>query len=170
MCAGQGHDVIGALAGHPRAGDVRARLVELNPENVERACATAPPGVEAFCGDASNTSAYRGAVPADVVLANGVFGNISAADAERTIERLPSLCAPKATVVWTRHRREPDATPAIRAWFAAAGFDEVAFEGPAGFIFGVGVHRLARDPDPLEPDVKLFDFVGSDQTWEDFVR
>jgi hypothetical protein len=32
------------------------------------------------------------------------------------------------------------------------------------------VHRLAREPDPFVPGVKLFDFVGSDQTWEDFVR
>ena len=85
MCAGQGHDVIGALAGHPRAGDVRARLVELNADNVERARATAPPGVEVVNADASDTNAYDGAVPAGVVLANGVFGNISASDARHTI-------------------------------------------------------------------------------------
>jgi len=165
LCAGQGHDVIGALADHPRARDVQARLVELDRENVARARAQAPAGVEVECADASDTSAYAGAVPADVVLANGVFGNISPTDIEHTINRLPSLCAPNATVVWTRHRREPDATPAIRAWFAAAGFGEIAFEAPDGFIFGVGVHRLARDPDPFLPGVKLFDFVGSDQTW-----
>jgi hypothetical protein len=165
MCAGQGHDVIGALAGHARAADVRARLVELDAENVAQARAAAPPNVDIVCGDASDTNMYAGAVPAEVVLANGVFGNISDADIEHTIQRLPSFCALNATVVWTRHRREPDATPAIRGWFSAAGFDEVAFEGPDGFIFGVGVHRLARDPDPFEPDVKLFDFIGSDQTW-----
>jgi hypothetical protein len=165
MCAGQGHDAIGALAGHPRAGDVQARLVELNEENVVRARATAPPGVGVLCADASNTDAYAGVVPADVVLANGVFGNISAIDIEHTVSHLPSLCAPNATVVWTRHRRDPDLTPAIRAWFVAAGFDEVAFEAPDGFIFGVGVHRLVRDPDPFVPGVKLFDFVGSDQNW-----
>jgi len=165
MCAGQGNDVIGALALHPRARDVRARLVELNAENVERARATAPTNVDVVCADASTTSAYDGAVPAEIVLANGVFGNISDADIEHTINRLPSLCAPNASVVWTRHRRAPDVTPAIRGWFADAGFDEVAFEGPEGFIFGVGVNRLARDPDPFVPDVKLFDFVGSDQNW-----
>ena len=37
MCAGQGHDLIGALDGHPRAADVRARLVELHPRNCEAA-------------------------------------------------------------------------------------------------------------------------------------
>jgi len=144
---------------------VQARLVELNKENVARARATAPPDVDVLCADASNTSAYAGAVPAEVVLANGVFGNISSTDIEHTINHLPSLCAPNATVVWTRHRRDPDLTPAIRTWFAAAGFDEVAFEAPDGFIFGVGVHRLARDPDPFVPGLKLFDFVGSDQNW-----
>jgi hypothetical protein len=169
MCAGQGHDLIGALEGHPRARDVRARLVELNEPNVARARAAAPAGVDVVDGDASDTTMYSGAVPADIVLANGVFGNISASDAEHTINCLPSLCAPGATVVWTRHRRPPDATPALRAWFAAAGFEEIAFEGPDGFIFGVGVHRLAREPDPFTPDVKLFQFVGSDQTWEDAV-
>jgi hypothetical protein len=160
MCAGQGHDVLGALDGHPRASDVRARLVELNVDNVAQARANAPANVEVVCGDASSTSIYAGAVPAEVVLANGVFGNISDADIERTVTRLPSLCAPNATVVWTRHRRPPDATPAIREWFATAGFDEVAFEGPEGFIFGVGVHRLACDPDPFVPGVTLFEFLG----------
>jgi hypothetical protein len=133
--------------------------------NVARAQATAPAGVDVVCADASDTSAYDGAVPAEIVLANGVFGNISDADIEHTVNALPSLCAPRATVLWTRHRRAPDVTPHIRAWFADAGFDEVAFEGPKGFIFGVGVNRLARDPDPFVRGVKLFDFVGSDQNW-----
>jgi hypothetical protein len=34
LCAGQGRDVIGVLAGHPRRDDVRARLVELDERNV----------------------------------------------------------------------------------------------------------------------------------------
>jgi len=165
LCAGQGHDVIGALDGHPRAADVHARLVELDPQNGDAARRKATPNVEIVTADASDTRAYAGAVPAQVVLANGVFGNISDADIEHTISVLPSLCAPNASVVWTRHRRAPDVKPAIRGWFADAGFDEVAFEGPAGFIFGVGVNRLARDPDPFVPDVQLFDFVGSDQNW-----
>jgi hypothetical protein len=37
MCAGQGHDVLGVLPGHPRRGDVTARLVELDPRNTEAA-------------------------------------------------------------------------------------------------------------------------------------
>jgi len=33
-CAGDGRDLRGTLAHHPRAGDVHARLVELNPHLV----------------------------------------------------------------------------------------------------------------------------------------
>ena len=133
MCAGQGHDLIGALDGHPRAADVRARLVELDPRNCDaRPRDRRRRASRCVCGDASDTTAYAGAVPAEVVLAYGVFGNISDADIERTIDTLPSLCAPGATVIWTRHRRPPDLTPEIREWFVDAGFDEVAFEGPDG--------------------------------------
>ena len=158
ICAGQGHDLIGALDGHPRAADVRARLVELDPRNCDAARAAAPPGVEVVAGDASDTSAYAGAVPAELVLAYGVFGNISDDDIARTIETLPSLCAPGATVIWTRHRRPPDRTDDIRRWFVDAGFDEVAFEGPDGFVFGVGVNRLdptARPVRARREDVRL---------------
>ena len=37
LCAGQGHDVIGVLPGHPRRDDVRAVLVESDPRNAETA-------------------------------------------------------------------------------------------------------------------------------------
>ncbi len=166
VCAGQGHDLLGVLDGHPRAGDVQARLVELDPQNCDAARAAAPPGVEVVTGDASNTSAYDGAVPADIAIVCGVFGNISDEHIGNTIRTLPSLCAPGATVIWTRHRRPPDITADVRKWFGDAGFAEVAFESPDGFIFGVGVNRLARDPEPFEPDKLMFDFVGSDQNWK----
>jgi len=159
LCAGQGHDLIGALADHSRAPDVRARLVELHPRNCELARAAASAGVEVMCTDAAMTSAYAGAVPAEIILANGVFGNISDNDIVRTIETLPSLSAPGATVIWTRHRREPDLTPDIRKWFEAAGFTEVAFDAPEGFIFGVGMNRLAKPPEPFR-ETKMFDFLS----------
>jgi hypothetical protein len=165
VCAGQGHDLIGALDGHPRAHEVQARLVELDPHNCDAARAVAPPGVEVLTGDASVTDAYDGAVPAELAIVCGVFGNISDADIRNTIQTLPSLCAPGATVIWTRHRRPPDVTADTRKWFDDTGFNEVAFEGPDGFIFGVGVNRLARDPEPFAHGVKMFDFVGSDQNW-----
>ena len=62
--------------------------------------------------------------------------------------------------IWTRHRRPPDATPAIRADFAAAGFTEVAFEAPEGTVMTVGHHRFDGATTPFDPGRRLFDFVG----------
>jgi hypothetical protein len=159
VCAGEGRDLLGVLADHPRRADVTGRLVELDPDLAARAAAAAPAGVEVVCGDASVTTAYEGAMPADLVLVCGVFGNVPDEDIERTIRLLPVLCAEGATVVWTRHRRPPDRTVDIRRWFADAGFDALAFDAPPNFVFGVGVHRFAGTPAPFEP-TRLFTFVG----------
>lgn len=111
-------------------------------------------------GDASITDAYRGAVPADLILLCGVFGNISNVDLANTINHLPQLSAPNATVVWTRHRHPPDLTPFIREAFGRAGFDELAFvDSPP---FGVGANRLRVSPQPFQAAVRLFEFVGYD--------
>lgn len=164
VCAGQGHDLIGALVAHPRKGDVRAHLVELDEDNARAACqAAARAGldhVDVVVADASTTDVYAGAVPADVIVLCGVFGNITGAGIKRTIACLPMLAASGATVVWTRHRHPPDASPAIRAAFERAGFAEVCFETPAPF--GVGLHRLEAQPRSFEPGVRMFDFVGYD--------
>ena len=111
-------------------------------------------------GDASLTHWHEADVPADLVLVCGVFGNISAADITATVHALPGFCRPGAHVIWTRHRRQPDATPAIRADFAAAGFEEVAFEAPEGTVMTVGHHRLAGPTGSFDPGRRLFDFVG----------
>jgi hypothetical protein len=166
LCAGEGRDLLGALAGHPRAPDVLARLVELDPRNAAAARAAVEraelAGIEVRAGDASTSDAWAGAVPADLVLACGIFGNVTEADVQGAIEALPSLCAPGATVVWTRHRRPPDCTPDIRRWFESAGFREVAFDAPEGFLFSVGTHRLDGPPAPFVPGRRLFTFVGFD--------
>lgn len=164
VCAGQGHDVLGVLADHPRRFDVTARLVELDPHLVAAARNLASDaglnGVEVVEGDASLTTAYAGAVPADVVLVCGVFGNISSNDILNTITELRHLCAPGATVIWTRHRREPDLTPAIREWFADAGFQEIAFDTDHDVAFGVGTNRILGDVGFFRPDRQLFHFIG----------
>ncbi len=163
MCAGEARDLVGALDGHPRVGDVAGRVVELDPQLAARARADLPEAIEVVCGDASTTSAYEGAVPANLVLVCGVFGNITDEDISATIASLPMLCAPSATVVWTRHRRPPDRTDLARAEFAAAGFAEIAFVAPEGFLFGVGAHRLASPPQPFVAGRRLFEFVGYDR-------
>jgi DinB family protein len=160
MCAGEGRDLLGVLEDHPRRTDACGRLVELDPELAATARSGAPAGLEVRCADAGTTSAYAGAVPADLALVCGVFGNITDADMMRTIDLLPTLCAPQATVIWTRHRRPPDATPSVRRRFADNGFDEVAFLAPEGTMFGIGVHRLVSPPQPFRGDVRIFDFVG----------
>lgn len=161
MCAGEGRDLLEVLADHPRTLDVRGRLVELNPELASRAAANAPPRITVANADAGLTDAYAGAVPANLVLACGVFGNIGDDDVERTVRTLPSFCAPNATAIWTRHRRPPDLTVDIRRWFAGAGFEEVAFDAPADFEWSVGVERYAGDPVPLVAGRRLFSFVAS---------
>jgi hypothetical protein len=164
VCAGQGHDLIGVLGGHPRSADVTARLVELDEHNVviarRAAHAAGLAGVEVVAADASVTDVYAGAVPANLVLLCGVLGNISAADIANTIGHLPRLCALEATVIWTRHRHPPDLTPHIRQIFKRAGFDELAFEDSPPF--GVGVNRLLVAPQPFQGGIRLFEFVGYD--------
>jgi hypothetical protein len=165
LCAGRGADVIEVLADHPRRDDVRARLVELEPALAERAthdaAAAGLDGVEVVNGDASVSRAARGAVPADVLLACGIFGNISPEDVHGFVEFTPALCATAATVIWTRHRRPPDLTARIREWFADAGFDELAFAAPDpdGFV-GVGAHRLRAAARPFVDGHRLFTFFG----------
>jgi hypothetical protein len=170
VCAGQAHDLIGALTEHPRRADVSARLVELDEDNVliarRAARAAGLEGVQAIAADASITDAYAGAVPADLVLLCGVFGNISDADIANTIGHLPRLCAPGATVIWTRHRHPPDLTPYIRKTFERAGFGEVAFEDSPPF--GVGANCLLALTQPFESGIRLFEFVGYDVLGPDF--
>lgn len=173
LCAGQGHDVLGVLPGHPRRDDVTAVLVELDPRNAHLAAARAAreglAGVEVRHADAGLTAGYADALPADVLLLCGIFGNVSDDDVGRTVTAAPALCAPGGTVIWTRHRRPPDLTALVREWFAEAGFAEVAFEAPetASTLIGVGVHRRAAAPaGPARaverPGGRLFTFTASE--------
>ncbi len=193
FCAGQGRDVIDVVSEHPRGGEVVALLVELDPELAAFARRRAADAgvheqVRVVEGDASLCRHYEPAVPADLVLVCGVFGNIGRDDITRTIQALPGMCRQGAEVIWTRHRRPPDITPSIRAEFLDAGFEEVAFEDPGGYVLSVGRHRFTGAPSepsdssdssepshssepsdssgsssrvaPFDPNAKLFEFVG----------
>ncbi len=163
LCAGDGRDLLGALSAHPRSEDVRARLVELDPELVhrgeERLRRDGTRGVEFVQGDASTTEAFEGAVPADLVLVCGVFGNVTDEDVRNTISHLPELSAAGATVIWTRGRFAPDLTPTIRAWFRDAGFDELSFVPVPNSTASVGAHRLRAPPRRLPSSTRLFTFL-----------
>ncbi|MCM4085010.1 class I SAM-dependent methyltransferase [Paractinoplanes hotanensis] len=149
MCAGDGRDVLPLLP----AGS-RAVLVEWDPVLASRARASAGEGVTVITGDAGTTTPYAAIAPAEVVLACGVFGNISYEDTRRTIAALPSLLAPGGTVIWTRAGDSP-----VRNVFAENGFTEIGFTTPDDARFRVGTHRLTRDPDPFLSGVRLFTFV-----------
>jgi hypothetical protein len=162
LCAGEGRDLIPVLAAHPRGGDVTARLVELDPHNASTArrsaAASGLTGVEVVTGDAALTGAYAGLVPAGIVLACGIFGNISEADIEHTIGCLPQLCGPDATVLWTRGRFEPDLVPQICRWFGEHDFEQLWVSQPV-HKYGVGVHRYRGEPQPLAMGTRLFTFI-----------
>ncbi|GGN59394.1 hypothetical protein GCM10010112_14360 [Actinoplanes lobatus] len=153
LCAGDGRDVLPVLARYP--GPARATLAELNPGLAQRAREAAREldltGVDVRTGDAGLAGTYLDAAPAHIVTTCGVFGNISEADAARTIAALPALLHPGGVVVWTRGHGGigPDPSDALRACFDRNGFEEVAFTRPDDARFRVGVHRLNAAPQPV---------------------
>ena len=164
VCAGQGRDLIPVVAAHPRRDDVRALLVELDPANAAVASAAARDAglaqVRVARGDASTTGAYADVVPVGLALVCGVFGNVPDDDVRHVVGALPTLLRAGAWVIWTRHRLEPDLTPAVRRWFGEAGFAEEGFDQDPVFRYGVGTQRLTAPPRPFEPGVVLFRFRG----------
>ncbi|RPI92927.1 MAG: SAM-dependent methyltransferase [Chloroflexi bacterium] len=162
MCAGDGRDILGVLQNHPRAGDVSGRLVELDGQLAEQARAAAPAAIEVHCGDAGSSDAYAGAVPVDLLLCCGVFGNITEEDIRNTIESWPMLCAPEATVLWTRGAFEHDIRPQIRQWVKLAGFEELAFDGMDD-RYGVGVAKMVRAGKPYRRGIHFFSFTPERQ-------
>lgn len=165
LCAGEARDVIGVLRDHPRREDVQGVLVEADPVLADRAgAAIAAAALEGqlsvILGDAGTTDTYAIAVPANVVLLCGIFGNITDDDVDYTVRNASRLCDEDAVVIWTRHPTPPDLTVWIRQWFAESGFVELAFEAPVEHGFGVGSHRLIAEPEAFASGLRLFRFVG----------
>lgn len=163
LCCGDGRDLLGVLADHPRAREVRARLIDLEPKLLETGRAEARrlglDGVEFVQADAGDSSSFEGAVPAELVLACGIFGNISDADVRQTVGHFPELLAEHGTVIWTRGRFPPDLTPSIRDWFRRDGFEELAFLPVPDSTATAAAHRLLDTPRPYRPDQHLFTFL-----------
>lgn len=160
-CAGDGSDLLGVLARRADAARVSGVLLETDPglAQAAEAGASGVPGLEVRVADAGATDSYAGAVPADLVMLCGVFGNISDADIRATIAALPQLCASDATVIWTRGRDDGDTVTKVRAWLSEAGLAEHAFDAPEDAKYRVGVHRFAGRPEPLQPGRRLFAFL-----------
>ena len=163
LAAGEGRDLLPVLAEHPRRDEVTALLVELDPRNTDVARAAALelglPGVQVITGDAALTDHYVGVAPADLVLICGLFPHISDDDIVTVVEHAASFTKRGGTVLWTRHRREPDLVPQISDWFTARGFAEVWVTDPS-VEYAVAAHRQLADPPPVAAGVKLFTFVG----------
>lgn len=162
-CSGDGRDIIEVLAQREDADRVQVTLVEIDPVLADRATSTARaaqlPHLEVRVTDAGNTDAYAGLVPADLVLLVGIFGNIDDEDLERTIRASPELCAPGATLIWSRGRDHTDRNDAVRQWFAEAGFSEIHYlERNTGSRPALGAVRYVGEPRELRPGRQLFTF------------
>jgi hypothetical protein len=162
-CAGDGRDLLEVLERRDDVDRVTATLIEAdaNIANTarEHAARIDLAKVEVRCADAGSRDSYRGAVPADLVLLCGIFGNISDDDVHRTIAMAPQLCNQGSVLIWTRHRQDPDLTPRIREWFGDVGFEEQYFHTPEHAIYSVGVHRFKYVREPIAADEHLFTFI-----------
>ena len=164
VCAGDGRDVLGVLALRPDVANVDVTLIEIDPVLAARArqqTADLHPRirVDVRVADAGDPAAYSDAVPADLVLLVGIFGNITDADIARTIAAAPGMCRPGATVLWSRGRHGGDRRDEIRWRFLAAGFAEIGLDTldrdghPT-----VGAMRFLEDTKPM-PTHRLFTFL-----------
>ncbi|MBD2384480.1 class I SAM-dependent methyltransferase family protein [Cylindrospermum sp. FACHB-282] len=167
LCAGDGRDLLGTLANHPRAKDVYARLVEINPQLVERGRATIESlgltkQIEFINGDATASANYVGAVPADIVIVCGIFGNLADEnELNRLLGNLSFLSKKGAFVLWTRgHSNGVASSETVRKYFREFGFDEVYFKLTATGDMGVGIHRYLGESLTVLKEQNLFVFSG----------
>jgi hypothetical protein len=167
LCAGEALDLATAAHGHHRAADIGGRVIEFDAAlcvTAERNLAATGLTLDVIDGDAGDPANLRGGVPADLLLLCGIFGNISNSDIQKTITAVPALCAPGATIVWTRHRREPDVTQQIRDWFDAVNCSYARFVSEGTGRFAVGAERFdGTTTAPFETLPPLFTF--RDDLW-----
>jgi hypothetical protein len=167
ICGGQGRDLIGALAEHPRRGDVNGRLVELDPDNADAArrgmAAAGLDSIEVVNGDASRSDAYTGLPPADLIVISGLFGHIDDEDHVRTVRFLPQISRPGGRVVWTFTRLHPSRVDPLRRAYEEAGFTEEHFDDLPGdrYLFTVAVNVNRGEAQPLVPGASFFTFGSS---------
>lgn len=173
ICGGEGREVIGALEDHPRRGDVRGRLVELDPKNAAVAGRWAKDaglaGLEIVNGDASRTDAYDDLPPADLVVISGLFGHLDDDDQKRTIEFLRRLCRPGGSLVWTFTALRPSRLPKLRHFFVEREFEEVSFGILPGddLALTVALSRYCGTRQKFPADTTFFTFGSSHRPQRD---
>jgi hypothetical protein len=166
LCAGDARDVTGAVRDHPRSRDISGALIELDERLARDALAnvaSAGVALDVRCRDAADPVEFADVVPVDLLLLVGILGNVADRDVASTIAAVPALCRSGATVIWTRHQRDPDLTPIIREWFDGAGCSCVEFLSPDAGSFAVGSERVAERRPPTALPSRLF--VFRDDLW-----
>ncbi len=167
ICGGQGRELIGALEDHPRKGDVRGRLVELDADNTafasRWAAAAGLTGLEIVTGDASLGASYEGLAPVDLVVISGVFGHLSSADRLRLIDFTRQLCRTGSGIVWTSHLSNDGPAEWLRRAFLERRFEELEHGLVPGDDFQFTVTRsLYRGAQqPFDPHATIFTFGSS---------
>ncbi len=164
ICAGDGRDLINVLETYEAKDLIHGRLIELDPRLVNEAeerarAAHMPDNLKIIQGDASQTHAYKDSIPADLLLACGVFGNISDDDVAKTIQNLPKLCKQGTRVIWTRNHRAPDRTEIVRNLFHDNGFTETDFTSTDDNAYGIGVHTFDASVPDIGDNVTMFNFI-----------
>ena len=99
--------------------------------------------IEFINGDATISFNYVEAVPADIVIVCGIFGNLAdEAELNRLLGNLSFLSKQGAFVIWTRgHFNGISYSETVRRLLRESGFEEVNFKLTATGDMGVGLHR-----------------------------
>jgi len=167
LCAGDGRDVLQVLAERDDSSRIKTTLIELHPVLAQRAREFAANAglaeVTVRTVDAGDTAAYADAVPADLVIMIGIFGNISTEDLRRTIMTAPQLCRPGAVMLWSRGTSGSEANSLVRGWLTDAGFVELdyrEFDQAEGERAALGSARYVGPPQPLITGRQMFTFLG----------
>ena len=159
LCAGDGRDIIGVLAGRATSRSLVAVLIESDRTLAGQATAAAGKAglssVQVRCTDAGDVASFADVVPVDVLMVCGIFGNIDHSEVRSMVGAIPRLVSVGGYVIWTRGGSEPDRRPEVRSWFESAGLEEVAFDGPPQ-PYGVGMNRQTSAP-ALSPAHQITD-------------
>jgi hypothetical protein len=164
LCAGDGRDVIGALATHPRCSDVRATLVELNPTSVAngrtRIAATGLGHIVKFIeGDATSYETYRNIPRADVLLVCGVWGHVPEHQRSEMMRAICGLTQIGGTVIWTRGvGKGMERLDEIKALFTPPDWKQIRLDITPDREFVVASYRLVGPTVTLPAEGRIFDF------------
>lgn len=164
LCAGDGRDVMGVLPAHPRRGDVRAWLVELDGASVaagneQRAAAGLDETVTFINGDATDFATYRDILPCDVVLVCGVLGHVRPDERQTLVQKLAAFGKPGGSIIWTRGVKQgmPRYT-AFQEMFESCAFERTHESFTPDGKWGISTYRYAGQMIEAPTTGRVFNF------------